>query len=151
MENEQYPQICKKGHLDKITDIFTNPRRPFCAQCGEPVLSQCPNCRHYITTLISDDNKVPNYCFSCGNAFPWTQNLIDNAIELIALDTNLNENDKTIIKDAIPHLVVESFETPLAQGKTRQVISKMSPWVIDLFKQLSIKYMSDKIYNGMFN
>lgn len=145
MENEQYPQICKNGHLDKIVDGFTKPTRPFCSQCGEQILSNCPNCCHYITTLISDDIKVPNYCFNCGNAFPWTQNLIDNAVEIISLDEELSENQKEIIKNAIPDLIIESSSTPVAQAKYKKYMSRAAEYVQEGTRNLLIDVVSETV------
>ena len=40
----------------------------------------------------------PFYCYECGAPYPWTQNILDNAVELLSLDDDLDEISKDLIK-----------------------------------------------------
>src|SRR5690606_32823884 len=59
----------------------------------------------------------PSYCYNCGYPFPWTEQLINNAVELIALDEELTDEQKEILKNALPDLIVETPSTPVATAK----------------------------------
>lgn len=66
----------------------------------------------------------PFYCYHCGKPYPWTQKILDSAIELLSLDEDLDSDTKSIIKNAIPNLLVETPETPIATAKYRSAIGK---------------------------
>lgn len=148
---ELYPQICKNGHLDKITDIFISPKRPYCSLCGEQNISQCTNCRHFITVFSDAKNNVPNYCFSCGNPFPWTEKLLNNAVNLVSLDEGLTEEQKFIIKNAIPDLIIESSTTPVAQAKYKKYMSNAAEYVQEGTRNLLIDVVSESVKKSLFS
>ena len=73
-------QVCRNGHV--ITDLLLGyPERGLfhCDRCGAQTLDRCPTCGEHIPGAIhvpglppAGSRAAPNYCSTCGAAFPWT-------------------------------------------------------------------------------
>jgi hypothetical protein len=73
-------QVCRNGHV--ITDLLLGyPERGLfhCDRCGAQTLDRCPTCGEHIPGAIhvpglppAGSRPAPNYCSTCGAAFPWT-------------------------------------------------------------------------------
>lgn len=100
-------QICLNGH--EITSTFNESpelRTKHCNKCGEGTIVKCLNCEtgirgyYSVPGIVSfSPYDVPSFCHNCGEAFPWTQKLLDNAVELVGLDDELRNEEKEIIKN----------------------------------------------------
>lgn len=153
-------KICKKGH---VIDYGNNVDSNNCYQCGSMVITKCDNCNNQINgskmeidffDVLYEANKstmaFPFYCHSCGKPYPWTQNILNNAIEIIALDTKVDEATKTIIKNAIPDLLVDTFDTPLAATKYSINIKKFSEPVSNALYQLLVDVLATSAKSILF-
>ena len=147
--------ICLNGHVS--SSINANYRK-FCKECGESTISNCLNCdsaiqgSYCIPNFIGPDNfQFPNYCHECGNPYPWTEKLLNNAVELVSLDEELNENQKEIIKNAIPDLIIESSSTPVAQAKYKKYMSLAAEYVQEGTRNLLIDVVSETAKKSLFN
>ena len=72
---------------------------------------------------VSYTHLLPYYCYECGAPYPWTQKILDNAVELLSLADDLDVASKELIKTAIPELIVDTTTTPVAIAKYRKGIS----------------------------
>ncbi len=143
-------QICGNGHITSL-DIEMYSFR-FCPQCGSQTFYSCPSCGEpirgkyfeYDTLFVPEPpDQTPFYCHNCGKPYPWTQKIIDNAIELLSLDENLDSDTKSIIKNAIPNLLVDTPETPVSVAKYRSAMSKTGQIVKDSMRQLLIDIITE--------
>ncbi|QQB05838.1 DUF2321 domain-containing protein [Macrococcoides caseolyticum] len=142
--------ICLNGHVASTTQANV---RPFCKECGKQTISVCQSCNSpiqgafYIPGVVTLGGKYdkPNYCHECGKAYPWTQNVIDNAIELLYLDEVIDDETKQIIKDAIPDLVVDNPSTPLAAAKYKKFIPKTAEFVQNGLRNIFIDIVSESV------
>jgi hypothetical protein len=74
-------QVCTSGHV--ITDLLHGcPERGLahCDRCGAPTIDHCQTCGQMIPGAVHVPGLVPagspsppNYCATCGAAFPWTK------------------------------------------------------------------------------
>lgn len=147
--------ICINGH---VMSSSTAGSQPYCDICGKHTVSQCVNC----STAIQGDYEIPeiavvgfsyykpSYCYKCGHPFPWTETLINNAVELIALDDNLTDEDKAIIKSALPDLIVETPTTPLATAKYKKFIPKAAKYIQDGLKNLLVDVASETVKKSLW-
>lgn len=147
--------ICLNGHI--ASDSQANYRN-FCKTCGEPTISFCQKCNehiqgyYYVPGFIgSIDYTVPNYCHHCGKPYPWTEKLLNNAVELVSLDEKLSREQKEIIKNAIPDLIIESPTTPVAQAKYKKYILNSASYVQDGLKNLLIDVVSETVKKSLFD
>ncbi|OEL06868.1 hypothetical protein AST13_02190 [Staphylococcus xylosus] len=147
--------ICLNGHVS--SDSTANYRK-FCKECGLATTSSCSNCSapiqgyYYIPGFLgSSDYQVPYYCHECGSAYPWTDKILENAVELVSLDDELSEEHKTIIKNSIPDLIVDSPTTPLAQAKYKKYMSHAADYVQEGARNLLIDVVSESVKKALFS
>lgn len=147
--------ICINGHVVSSSKAnYTS----FCNSCGKSTISNCSNCSTSIrgnyevpgVAVIGFPYYKPSYCYSCGHPFPWTETLINNAVELIALDENLSDEDKAIIKSALPDLIVETPTTPLATAKYKKFVPKAAKYIQDGLKNLLVDVASETVKKSLW-
>ena len=68
---------------------------------------------------------------------------MDSAIELLSLDEDLDSDTKSIIKNAIPNLLVETPETPIATAKYRSAIGIAGQILKDSLYQLLVDCITE--------
>jgi len=152
--------ICESGHVinaysSRIKELNVN----YCKDCGKKAISQCPKCHSpipgglvtsepaFLHELIKQGSEytVPNFCSSCGTAFPWKperERALEDVINELA---NLSPEEKAKLTKAIPDILIKTARTPTASmhfkkamktigsegGKVlRQVILEVAPEVV---------------------
>ena len=76
--------------------------------------------------------------------------LLDSAVELLALDTNLDVTTKELIKNALPDLIVDTPATNLAVAKYKTYISRTSSVVKDALHNLLVDVVSETVKKSLF-
>lgn len=110
--------VCAKGH---VIDKFRADAAKACPYCGSQTFSRCGECGSPLPDGAGFPKYKPDfYCRECGTPYPWTDFLLDNAVELLALDDGLDADSKELIKSAIPDLIADSPATPVAASKYRK-------------------------------
>lgn len=134
--------ICHNGHVISKWEIN---HQKFCSRCGTETFSSCPKCGEPIWGLEKLNHSFdradrpyhkPYYCYACSAPYPWTQKILDNAVELLSLDDDLSESAKELIKNAIPNLIVETPDTPIAIAKYQKGISSAGKLLKNSLHQL---------------
>lgn len=106
--------ICLNGHIVSKNKAHSQNH---CSKCGNKTYSSCTECNAPIRGPIKIEDvcilgeipyTIPNYCYECGAPYPWTQKILDNAVELVSLDDDLDETSKELIISAIPELLVDT-------------------------------------------
>lgn len=115
--------ICMNGH---VLSSYSANLQKYCSFCGKETISNCPNCDTPIHGSVKSfvvgelDYIKPFYCGSCGHPYPWTEKILESAIELVSLDEELDKTSRALIKNAIPDLLVDVPSTPLAAAKYKK-------------------------------
>lgn len=154
MVSFHYATICNNGH---VASTFVYDYIPYCEKCGEKTISDCLKCGTGIRGVPDTlnfpihDYKAPSYCFSCGQAFPWTETLIKNAVKLISLDDNLSDEHKDIIKNALPDLIVEKPTSPVATAKYKKFIPGAAKYIQDGLKNLLVDVVSETVKKSLWD
>ena len=104
-----------------------------------------------VLSLNKSQYIAPWYCHSCGNPYPWTEKILNNATELLSLDEGLDSSAKELIKNAIPNLLVDTPETPISIANYRNGMSKAGQIVKDSMFQLLSNVLSETIKNVLFH
>jgi hypothetical protein len=94
--------------------------------------------------------RRPNYCYSCSKPFPWVEKTLENAVELLALDSKLDSETKEAIKNALPDLLVETPTTNVAVAKYKTYILKASEIVKDGMHNLIVDVVSETVKKSLF-
>ncbi|PIJ97888.1 DUF2321 domain-containing protein [Lysinibacillus sphaericus] len=151
---QYYQLICQKGHQISFWYKLNDGPKQYCERCGESTISCCKSCGFPIygyeypegvITMGPDTYPVPSYCRNCSHPYPWTELILNNAVELISLDDNLPEDVREIIKNALPDLIVESTSTPLAAAKYKKFIPEAAKYVQDGLKNLLVDVTSEVV------
>lgn len=148
--------ICLNGHAASSTQANY---RKFCKDCGLETISQCTHCDAHIqgdyevpgVAAIGFTYYPPAYCHNCGYPYPWTSRFLENAIELIALDDELPEEHKEIIKNAFPDLIVETPTTPVAIAKYKKYMSKSADYIQEGIKNLLIDVVTESVKKSIWD
>lgn len=148
--------ICLNGHiLSKYEANF----QKYCSKCGTETYSNCTNCQSPIKGLREIEgafigNRPYNlhyYCDSCGSPYPWTQKILNNAVELLSLDEDLDDVSKELIKNAIPELLVNTPTTPLAIAQYRKGMIHAGQIIKDSMHQLLVDIVSETVKRSLFS
>lgn len=148
--------ICLNGH---VISKFQSNYQEYCSQCGAKTYSNCGHCNSPIHGVTEIKGAVvlgerpytkPNYCYKCGKPYPWTEKILNNAIELLALDDELDDSTKQLIKTAIPDLLVETPSTPLAVAKYQKGISNAGQILKNSLRSLLIDVLSETVKKSLF-
>lgn len=149
-----FATICIKGH---VLDMYEKNSQKYCDKCGSITISACQHCnadirgKEYWPDVIGSGEFIfPYYCHSCGNPLPWTENLLNNAVELLSLDENIDNKTAEIIRNAIPDLIVETPSTPVAVAKYKKYIGQASQLVKDSLYKLLVDVVSASIKKSLF-
>ena len=148
--------ICLNGHT--VSKYDSNYQK-FCSRCGSETYSHCPSCNSPIRGLYDVEGvaiigsrpySVPYYCYNCGSPYPWTQKILDNAVELLSLDEDLDESSKELIRSAIPELIVDTPTTPVYAAKYKKGISKASEILSSSMHNLLVDVISESAKKILF-
>lgn len=145
--------ICLNGHV--ISSLNANDKK-FCKNCGSATISNCTNCDNAIqgsyetTNIFGYTYYRPSYCHECGEPYPWTSKIIENAVELLTLDENLPNEQKEIIKLALPDLLVETPTTPIAIARYRKYIPSTQDFIKDGLKNLMVDVVSETVKKSLW-
>ncbi len=110
-EGTFYPaQICTKGHVLRSNDGL-NPLQSgeHCPKCGNVCLDACSKCGMAIrgerVMVARVKYRPPNYCHKCGHPYPWMEDRLATARELLYHDDKLSIDDKNknwdLLKDVM--------------------------------------------------
>lgn len=148
--------ICLNGHI--VSKYEANFQK-HCSTCGLETYSNCTNCQSPIHGLADIKGvaiigkrpyDLPYYCYNCGAPYPWTQKILNNAVELLGLDDDLDNATRELIKNAIPELLVDTPTTPLAIAKYRKGIAHAGQIVRDSMRQLLVDVVSETVKKSLF-
>ena len=150
-------QVCLNGHAI-ISSYHDYPqfRKEHCPQCGEPTITECPNCETEIQGSYRDDMGMgrpyhpPNYCHNCGKPFPWTVRTLDVARELAEEFDELNETEKDQLKESLEDLIKTTPRTPLAQKRFKKIMAKVGRESYEAMKGILTDIVSETIRKVIF-
>ena len=147
--------ICLNGH---VLSSYDANGQPYCEKCGAGTISNCTYCNKPIhgdyevpgVVAIGFKYYKPYYCWNCGKPYPWTEKILENAVEILSLDETIGETERELIKNAIPNLIVETPDTPVAVAKYKKGISQAAEFVKASMRQLLIDVVSETIKKTLF-
>lgn len=147
-----FAQICLNGHvINAATETYPDLNKPFCDECGEPTITNCPNCNAKIEGQFDPKGEwesrpytVPAYCSNCGNPFPWTASKIKAAHELAQELENISEEEKEILSKSIDDMIKDTPRTELATMRFKKILSKAGKTAIEAFRIILVDIITDK-------
>lgn len=140
--------ICTNGHIncDSLGDEY-NSADKFCPECGAPVIMQCPHCNSFIrgAYIVNFDcldtlDKPDAYCFNCGEAYPWTDAALKNAILVLQEEADLSPELKESTSASLPDIITETPGTNLAIIRLKKCLSSAGKFTSDALRQFVIDF-----------
>lgn len=140
-------QVCLNGHT--ITrDLENEGGSKFCPKCGEKTVTNCVDCDAILRGSrlggAHFGNLPPDsYCYSCGEPYPWTKNILEATRELANEFDELDDNDRTLLVESIPDLIVDTPNTEISKVRFGKVYNKLG----EKAKQALYKLLVDVLSN----
>lgn len=90
-------QICLNGHVLHC-DGAPFDSKTHCTNCGVPGIDECPHCGEPIRgmnfhTQVAHYSR-PQFCHKCGHPYPWMEERLRTAHELVEHDDKLSLDDR---------------------------------------------------------
>jgi hypothetical protein len=114
-------QICLRGHVHSIDGSPFKPDER-CEQCGQICIDHCQNCKAPIrgARVYSGDYTLPFYCYKCGRPYPWMQERLRTAKDLLDHDDKLLLADRERLWDLLEY-VMSDPKSDLAPAKKKLI------------------------------
>lgn len=147
-------QICLNGHVvNDSHERFAGYNQDFCSKCGAKTIIRCSDCgavirgRSYGTA--SYFGECPAYCQACGKPYPWTESALRAAGDL-SEELEISEDDKIVLKTALPDLVSDNAQTVVAASRYKRIVAKAGPAAAEAFKSILVNVVSEAAKKIMF-
>lgn len=151
-------QICLNGHcITESLETSQNLAAPRCDKCGVETISECPSCSSKIRGYYHVDSFVsfggnydpPKYCYQCGKPFPWTEQGVESAKQIIELDEQLSQSEKEDFKSALPDLISETPKTSVATLKAKKYTKKFGTSTAMAFRKFVIDWTCEFVKESL--
>lgn len=137
--------ICENGH---VVSKYDSNSQSYCSKCGAKIISSCPHCSQPIRGLFVSDIPIfgnrpytrPDYCYSCGKPYPWTELAIQNTALLIQEEEELSEQLKKSLVESLPDIIVETPATGLATVRIKKCLASAGKFTADALRQFVIDF-----------
>jgi hypothetical protein len=149
-------QVCLNGHTaNSSTQKMPELNKPYCDQCGEQTITECPSCNmpirgDYWIKIVRSKYKIPHYCHQCGHAYPWTERKKAAALELFAevLDIEAEEQREELRRN-LDAISTDQPRTQAAALKLKRMLMKagqgalgmVRDMVVDIGSEIAVKTM----------
>jgi hypothetical protein len=141
-------QICLRGHVHSVdgTHYKQNER---CPRCGEPCIDHCPSCKAPIrgAVVYSKDYTLAFYCYKCGRPYPWMEDRLSTAKELLDHDDKLTIEEREKLWGLLQYVMSDpkSDMVPAKKKLFEIGISKALPTTREFFLDLMAKFGAEML------
>lgn len=136
-------QICRNGHVQRC-DGMPFDSGTHCSQCGAACIDSCPKCEEPIRGrgIYSAANyERPEFCHKCGKPYPWMEDRLDTARDLLYHDEMLTQNDREQFGDLLQY-VMSNPKGDLTPAKKRLIEIKLLPKAAAATRQFVIDLLA---------
>jgi hypothetical protein len=143
-------QICTSGHVHHC-DGETFKAKEFCKECGASCIDACTYCKVPIRGTViyrpATTYHRPLFCHACGRPYPWLEDRLRTARELLDHDDKLTEDDRQALWPDL-QFVMSNPKADITPAKTKLVtieLGKAAEWVKDAVIDLMAKTAAEVI------
>jgi hypothetical protein len=136
-------QLCKQGHIQHCDGSPFN-ESVHCTVCGSKCIDECTHCQEPIRGADAYRHMSyvrPQFCHGCGQPYPWMEERLRVARELLDNDDKLSEEDRQSLWGDLQY-VMSSPKADLAPAKRKLIDIKLAPatgWIRDAVIDLLAK------------
>ncbi|PGF06488.1 hypothetical protein COM59_24210 [Bacillus pseudomycoides] len=153
-------QICLSGHIisDSVT-IHPKRKQDFCDKCGEETIMFCQGCNANIRGEYHEPNAgdmsakytLPDYCYSCGKPYPWTESALEAAKELAKEVEGLTPDEQEILSQSIDDIVKNGPKTAVATTRFKKLATKFSSGIGNAFREILVDVVSESVKKTLWS
>lgn len=140
-------QICLNGHVQHC-DGSPFDSEEHCTRCGAACIDECPHCKEPIRgdkLYRPLGYSLPQFCHRCGGAYPWMQERLKTAQDLLDHDDKLTPEDRESLWDDLKY-VTSDPKAPLVPAKRKLIgirLEKAKPYVREFVLDLIAKTIAE--------
>lgn len=146
-------QVCLNGHVvNFLARSQPEHNKNFCSTCGERTIDQCPQCKtqirgHYL--MPRDISFVPEvapaFCHNCGEPYPWMEDRLQTAKELLYHDDKLSFEEREKLWGLLQYVMSDpkSDMVPAKKKLFEIGIAKAAAGTRDVLLDLLAKYAAE--------
>lgn len=141
-------QICLRGHVQSADGKTEFKRGEHCPQCGEACIDACPQCKAPIRgqdLYPASDYARPSFCYKCGRPYPWMQDRLQTAKELLHHDDKLSVEEREKLWNLLQY-VISDPKSDLVPAKKKLIeinLAKAAAATRDFVTELLAKYLAE--------
>jgi len=101
-------QICLRGHVQSSDGKNPVEKGEYCQQCGDAVINACPRCEAPIRGQdlhLTSDYARPSFCYKCGRPYPWMEDRLQTAKDLLDNDDKLSLEEREKLWDLLKYVM----------------------------------------------
>lgn len=143
-------EICLKGHVLHFSGVLYEPQA-YCTKCGAPCIGECRYCEEPIRGAAVHSRvrsySRPLYCHKCGKPYPWMEDRLKTARELLEHDEKLSLDDRTRLWEDLQY-VMSDPKSDLAPAKKKLIelkLEKATKYVREFVLDLMAKTAAELI------
>ena len=140
-------QICIQGDIQSCDGAPFDPSG-HCTKCGSKCIHQCLSCKSPIRGLVkysAGKYDCPSFCHGCGKPYPWMEDKLRIAKDLLLHAEELSYEDRTELSGLLQY-VMSNPKADLAPAKSKLIsikIQKVAGPIKDLVTDLLAKYAAE--------
>jgi hypothetical protein len=140
-------QICIQGDVQSCDGTPFDPSG-HCTKCGSKCIHQCLSCKLPIRGRVKYSAvkyDCPSFCHGCGKAYPWMDDKLRTAKDLLLHAEELSYEERTELSGLLQY-VMSNPKADLAPAKSKLIsikIQKVAGPIKDLVTDLLAKYAAE--------
>jgi hypothetical protein len=142
--------ICASGHvINSAARARPVHNAPFCPRCGMRAIEKCLKCDTKVRGGYSHAGlagyRVPAFCHACATAFPWTENRLQAARDLVLEAAKLTEEERQELGRSLDDLVKDTPRTPVAVLRFKTLALKAGGFIASGLREVLSDAVSDEV------
>jgi hypothetical protein len=140
-------QICLQGDVQSADGTPFEPTQ-HCTKCGSKCIHQCPSCQAAIRGKMkysSDSYNLPSFCHGCGKPYPWMDEKLKTAKDLLFHDDKLTYEERKELWGLLQY-VMSNPKADLAPAKSKLIsikVQKAAEPIKDFIADVLAKYAAE--------
>jgi hypothetical protein len=145
-------QVCTNGHVtNDRTRSMPEFSQKFCKRCGAKTIDCCPACKapirgYYhvegVVSVSARGPKAPPFCIECGAAYPWTEERLVAARQLVE-EMELDVPEKTLVLEDVDNIVRDTPKASASAVRFERYLERAKPILRQGFKTILTEVLSE--------
>jgi len=144
-------RICENGHVITRYAESGGKVEDYCSECGAKTITVCGHCEQKIRGHLHPsmpsihEEPAPKFCHKCGKPYPWMENRLQTAKELLYHDDKLSLEDREKLWGLLQY-VMSNPKSDLVHAKKKLIeisLGKATATIREAVLDLLAKYFAE--------